>query len=285
MPRRSSRSRGGGPLPLNSLTNVHAWRDPEWRAVSRLLALSQDEGWFHRKAFEWTHCVYGLERLNALGPGRRVLGVAAGHECTLYYLANRSEITVATDLYSGGFVDAIAGEADPDFLNNPDRFAPFPYHEDHLLPMPANALALPFASNTFDVVYSLSSIEHFGGHGGAAQGVREMARVLKPGGIACIATEYVLRGPPHHEYFNSADLDRWVIKACPELRLVEPLDLTEPPEEYFADPVPLPDDPLHHPHVVLRLGEVMFTSVVLFFEKRRRNPLRRAAAKIASLRR
>lgn len=270
-------------LPLNSLTNIDAWDDPEWRAVSRLLGLSQDDGWFHRKAFEWTHCIYGLERLHALGPDRRVLGVAAGHECALYYLANRSEITVATDLYRGAFADSHAREADPDFLTEPEKYAPFPYRRERLVPLPADALALPFDAATFDVVYSLSSIEHFGGHDRAAQAIREMARVLKPGGIACVATEYVLRGPQHNEYFDANDLDHWVIGASPDLRLVGPLDRTEPPQKFFDDPVPLPGNPHHHPHVVLQLGDVMFTSVVLFFEKPRRDPVGRVRDKIRSL--
>ena len=270
-------------LPLNSLTNIAAWDDPEWRAVSRLLGLSQDSGWFHRKAFEWTHCIYGLERLDALGPGRRVLGGAAGPECTLYSLAHRSEFTVATDLYSRGFTDSHAQEANPDFLTRPEKYAPFPYRTQRLIAFPADALALPFESDSFDVVYSLSSSEHFGGHDRAAQGMREMARVLKPGGIACVATEYVLRGPQHNEYFNAADLDHWVIGASPDLRLVEPLDRSEPPQEFFDDPVPLPEDPHHHPHVVLRLGDVMFTSVVLFFEKPRRDALGRVRDKIRLL--
>ena len=273
----------GSRLPLNSLTNIDAWQDPEWRAVSRLLGLSQDEGWYHRKAFEWTHCIYGLEQLQALGPGRRVLGVAAGHECTLYHLANRSGLTIATDLYRGDFADAIAEEANPDFLTNPEKYAPFPFHAERLLPLPADALALPFAPDTFDVVYSLSSIEHFGGHDRAAEGIREMARVLKPGGIACVATEYVLRGPQHDEYFNATDLDHWVIGASPDLRLVEPLDRREPPQEFFDDAVPLPDNPLHHPHVVLQHGDTMFTSVVLFFEKQPQDPLHRLASKLKRL--
>jgi SAM-dependent methyltransferase len=270
-------------LPLNSLTNVAAWNDPDWRAVSRLLGLSQDEGWFHRKAFEWTHCIDGLERLHALGPDKRVLGVAAGHECTLYYLANRSLVTVATDLYRGGFADSHAQEANPDFLARPQDYAPFPYRTDRLLPLPADALRLPFDDDSFDVVYSLSSIEHFGGHDRAAEAVREMARVLRPGGVACVATEYVLRGPQHDEYFNARDLDHWVIGASGDLRLVEPLDRTEPPQEFFDDPVPLPDDPFHHPHVVLQAGPTMFTSVVLFFEKRHRSAGRRFQDKVRRL--
>ena len=46
----------------------------------RALGLPQDEGWYHRKVWEWTQCVYGLERLRAIGRTKLVLGVGAGHE-------------------------------------------------------------------------------------------------------------------------------------------------------------------------------------------------------------
>jgi 2-polyprenyl-3-methyl-5-hydroxy-6-metoxy-1,4-benzoquinol methylase len=48
-----------------------------------------------------------------------------------------------------------------------------------VLPVAGNALALPFASGTFDVVVSSEMIEHTTD---PMQAVREMARVLKPGG-------------------------------------------------------------------------------------------------------
>ena len=68
--------------------------------------------------------------------------------------------------------------------------------------------ALKFADDTFDVTYSLSSIEHFGGFEGAAQTMREMARVLKPGGVLALATEYVISGPPHEETFQPPEVAR-----------------------------------------------------------------------------
>lgn len=43
--------------------------------------------------------------------------------------------------------------------------------------------ALPFADNTFDILTNVGSLEHFQN---PAQGVREMARVLKPSGTAYI---------------------------------------------------------------------------------------------------
>jgi SAM-dependent methyltransferase len=253
---------------LNCLCQTDAWDDPEWRAAGRLLALPQDEGWLHRKTFEWVQCVYGLERLGALGADKRALGVGAGHECVLYYLANRTRLTVGTDLYGGAFAGSIAAEADPAFLTDPGRFAPFRYRRDHLAGLPADGLALPFAGDSFDVVYSLSSIEHFGGHDKAADSVREMARVLKPGGVACVATEFIMEGGQHGEYFTADDLHHWILAASPDLELVEPIDFTPPDRRYFDDPVHLPEDPLHTPHVVLAIAEWRFTSIVLFFTKR-----------------
>jgi SAM-dependent methyltransferase len=232
----------------------------------------------HRKAFEWAQCVYGLERLGALGDNRTALGVGAGHECVLYYLANRTKLTVATDLYRGEFADSLASEANPDFLTDPDKFAPFHYRQACLEALPANGLALPFRAESFDVVYSLSSIEHFGGHDKAAEAVREMARVLRPGGIACIATEFVLSGGQHAEFFTLTDLNHWIIGASAELELVEPLDTTPPPTVYLEDPVRLPDEPLRTPHVVLAADGWLFTSVVLFLRKRRRSTALRATA-------
>ena len=196
---------------LNRVCRPDAWDDPEWLGYVRALGI--DTGLVHRKVFEWAQLVFGLERLGALGPDKSVLGVGAGHEHVLYHLANRSRLTVATDLYGGHFVETPAQEAAPDFLADPGQYAPFPYRRDRLLPMPADGLHLPFADKTFDAVYSLSSIEHFGGPEAASQAMREKARVLKPGGIACVATELVLEGPANDELFARDVFDTYVIEA------------------------------------------------------------------------
>jgi SAM-dependent methyltransferase len=255
-----------GALTLNRFCRPDSWEDPLWRTVGRALGLQQEEGYYHRKAWEWVQCVYGLERLGALGPDKTALGVGAGHECVIYYLANRTRLTVATDLYSGGFVTAHAAEADPEFLRDPDAFAPFRYHRDALRALPADGCLLPFPHQSFDVVWSLSSIEHFGGHDRAADAMREIARVLRPGGVACIATELILDGPPNGEYFTPRELEEWVIQPS-GLVPVEPLDDRWPPREYLDDPVRLPDEYLRTPHIVLAIGEMRFTSVIVFLRK------------------
>jgi ubiquinone/menaquinone biosynthesis C-methylase UbiE len=53
---------------------------------------------------------------------------------------------------------------------------------------------LEFPSDSFDIVFSFSLIEHFGrkNYSSALKSLKEMERVLKPGGIAIVATEYII---------------------------------------------------------------------------------------------
>jgi len=221
------------------------------------------KGRLHRKDFEWTHCVYGLERLQMLGPNRRVLGVGAGREDVIFYFANRCAEIVATDLYEGRFE---GWEAVPDFVDHPAKFAPFPFRTEALTVMRADGRSLPFEDETFDVVYSLGSIEHFGGHHAAAESMREQARVLRPGGVVCVATEWILRGGPHFEFFTHAEIQEFIIDSS-GLDLVGPLDPSPPPDEYVNNPVRLDRDISILPHLVVGLEDITWTSVVLFLRK------------------
>ena len=96
--------------------------------------------------------------------------------------------------------------------------------------------------------------------------MREIGRVLRPGGIACVATELILDGGPHEEFFTWEDLDRWVIRPS-GLVPVERLDTRNPPDFYMDDPVRLPDEYLKTPHIVLAIGKWRFTSIMLFLRK------------------
>ena len=70
------------------------------------------------------------------------------------------------------------------------------FREDRLEVRSMDALALDFPDASFDVVYSLSSIEHFGGPRETATAAREMARVLRPGGHVAIVDGVPARPPP-----------------------------------------------------------------------------------------
>ena len=72
---------------------------------------------------------------------------------------------------------------------------------------------LKFKDNTFDFVFSFSSIEHFGGHEAAAKTMREIERVIKPNGIACISTEFIINKSDHYEYFTIDNLYKYIIES------------------------------------------------------------------------
>ncbi len=147
-----------------------------------------------------------------------MLSVGAGHEGVLYWLANRVGWVVATDLYEGVWQQVQGREGDPNVLRNPEAYAPFPYRRDRLTFMRMDGRRLAFRDGTFDLAYSLSSIEHFGGVENAASTLREMGRVLRPGGIVALATEYVLSGPPHEETFQPAEFVQLDRSARPRAR-------------------------------------------------------------------
>lgn len=96
-----------------------------------------------------------------------------------------------------------------------------------------------------------------------------MRRVLRPDGMICIATEWILEGGDHFEYFTPADVYRHVVDE-PGLVLVEPIDETPPPRQFIDSPIwmtgGIPNRP-DAPHVVVGDGPLRWTSVVMFLRK------------------
>jgi SAM-dependent methyltransferase len=173
---------------------------------------------------------------------------------------------VATDLYEGfRWQDEQGREGDPVVLQQGHEFAPFPYRRDRLVFMRMDGTRLAFREGTFDVAYSLSSIEHFGGVAGATAALREMARVLRPGGILALATEYVLAGPPHPETFQPDEFKALI--DLPELAIVAPFD-DRVYERYDYAAIDLHKNPYQSPHMVVRFGETIFTTAMVFLRKR-----------------
>ncbi len=249
-------------LPLNKACRVADAANPLWRRGYDDLGFSPDPGVFHRKIWEFNHTLYGLRRLRRLAPGATALGIGCGHEELMYFLANRIQRVVATDLYEGTW---IGGESDADVLAHPAKYAPFKYREDHLEVRRMDALALAVAGDTFDFAFCLSSIEHFGRLQDKLQALQEMFRVLKPGGVAVLTTEVVLnrlgRGA---QYFPAETLTALVRQAGftldgePDLRVET---------ETASPPLALPMDTFVSPHVVLRNFNTIYTSVALFLMK------------------
>ena len=130
--------------------------------------------------------------------------------------------------------------------------------------------SLGIADASCDVTYSLSSIEHFGGVTGAREAIREMVRVLKPGGVLALATEWQLSGPSHPEVFRPDEVHALITH--PSLKLVAPIDELVW-DRYERVPVDLQRNAYAMPHMVVRIGDTVFTSVMVFLEKISREPV------------
>jgi len=271
-------------LRLCELTNPHKWNNPEWMKVHRELeTYAIDKHVFadqfemaHRKEWEWTQTLYGLERLGAIKPDAKALGVGAGHEPLLFYFPDRLASVVGTDLYGNETWSQKGGkEGDRATLENPAKYCSREYRRSRLQVMEMDGTRLEFEDESFDIVWSLSSIEHFDGHEMARQAIREMARVTKPGGLVVVATEFIIssQNGKHPDYFDREDWERYILCASGELRLLEPMDYTLPPTAWLRDPINVHTDDVHrtHRHVVLDDGIYRWTSGIAFFQRKSGN--------------
>lgn len=259
----------GGFVPrdvqLCELANPAKWSNPDWMALlASLVVQPVDQLSMHRKGYEFGQLLFGLTRLGLVREEVQVLSVGAGHEPVLYWLANRVGRVVASDMYGGVWQSHGAREGDDAVLADPKQFAPFAYRQERLLFLKMDGRALAFRDAMFDVVYSLSSIEHFGGLEGARKAVADMSRVLKPGGVLALATEYLLSGPSHHEAFTPEQVHRLLDQ--PSLSLVEVVD-ERVWGRYEYMPIDLRVNPLQTPHMVVTDNGSVFTSVMAFLRK------------------
>jgi SAM-dependent methyltransferase len=265
-------------INLSETTNPARYDDPEWLAIHYdLERYSTDKhvflhtsGHVYRKGWEWTHCIYGLGKLGALQPGARALGVGVGREPVIFYLADRIAEVVATDLYdnaewsSGGGFEASLARLEQDKAACPPSvdFSKIRFEDQ-------DGTRLTYADNSFDLAWSLSSIEHFGGHSGAQRALQEMGRVVRPGGIVAVATELLLLDDQTHcDFFTRRELIDDLIAPCHALSLVDTIDFDTLPVEYLIDSITIPTGvDRRRRHVVLNDGTMQWTSVLFFLRK------------------
>jgi SAM-dependent methyltransferase len=263
---------------LNRLCYVEDWENSEIKKALTELQKLSSEGFIHRKDWEWALGIIAMRRFGKLNEKSTAIGVGAGTEPVPFYLANMVKHVYATDLY--GQNDGWKRAAPSDFPENPKKYAPFAYKEDALTVMRMDGTNLEFPSESFDIAFSFSSIEHFGGgknHSGALRSLREMERVLKPGGLAVITTEYIINDKEHPEFFNKRTIYSDLIDKLERLKLVEPLDLkiTTKTLDTVIDFFTIDsnwdkldnDYKKTHPVILIRARNILFTSIMLVFRK------------------
>jgi SAM-dependent methyltransferase len=242
---------------LNRLCYVEDSENGEIREILSSLQLD-----FSRRSWEYALAIVAMRRFGKLDNNSKAIGIASSKEPLLFYLANHVNHVYATDLYDS----TIDRDAPLDFPDNPKKYASFPYNEDALTALRMDATNLDFPSESFDIAFSISSIEHFGGenHSGALRCLKEVERVLKTGGIAVITTEYILNDKEHPEFFNRRTIYDDLVNKLQKLQLVEPLDLRITTRT--LDTATGQYDNIY-PHILLRYGDMLYTSVMLVFQK------------------
>ncbi len=221
-----------GNITFNSVCEFEDFANPELAATIRDVFQHEvryftpqfPKGAEYRKYWEVGMSVLALRQLGALLPDADVLGVGAGTETTIFYLTNHVRRVFATDLYLSA--ERWDQSAPWYMLVSPDRFAPYPFRRDRLVVQHMDGRLLDHPDNSFDGIFSSGSIEHFGSMQSIASSAYEMGRVLKPGGVLTVSTEFRISGPEGGDgwdglrFFSSDALRRYIVEASG----LEPVD-------------------------------------------------------------
>lgn len=240
-----------------------------------------------RKDWEVAMAARTLRDFGVLHRGSDVLGVGAGHEPTVFWLTNHVRRVFATDLY---IEPGVWKEfADSSMLTDPGRHYPSLWDPQRLVVQSMDALELRHPDASFDAIFSSSSVEHFGGPSEVRRSVQEMYRVLRPGGVLSLSTEYRLEGPgpglPGTLLFNEPELrsifldglaweplsplDFGVSEATRDVE-IELMDYIDDYHQHFAEHGEVVFHDLNfrtYPQLLLRHGDYLFTSYHLALRK------------------
>lgn len=266
--------------------NLEDFADPELRELVRdafapeLERLGPDfpTGHEHRKHWEVAMSIRALRAGGGVSRDSQVLGVAAGFEPTIFWLTRHVGRVFATDLY----LDAGVWEdfASASMLSDPGAFFGGEWDPQRLVVQHMDALDLRYENDSFDAIFSSSSIEHFGSHEKVRTALEEMHRVLRPGGVISLSTEFRLDGPspgaPGCLMFDRGELESVLLQGFDW----EPMDEFHPrvtavtlasamtPDQVQRRTAPgNPVEWLDVPHVALRHEDWLWTSCHLALVK------------------
>jgi SAM-dependent methyltransferase len=207
-------------LGYNKVCNLADFRDQDMIKVIRE-AFAHEVARFgnsfpigreYRKHWEVGMAIRSLSDFGILHNHAVILGVGAGTEPTIFWLTTKVKQVFATDLYLQAENQESANQL---MMIDPGRFWPSAWNRRRLVVQHMNALQLDYEDESFDGIFSSSAVEHFGDAESVRHAVGEMFRVLKPGGLLSLSTEYRIRGrspgPPGVIIFSGDELIKCIV--------------------------------------------------------------------------
>lgn len=227
----------------------------------------------NRKGWEVEMALKTLRELGAAHSEALILGVGAAKEPTIFHLSNEVQFVFATDMYLN--MGSWVGWAGKDFLKNPAKYADVPCNPQRIIPQHVDMTNIPYPDNTFDGIFSSGSIEHVGtngkpDYGAIAQAAKEIGRVVKPGGIISLSTEWKLAGDgwgwANVVLFTEETLMKYIAEPS-GCELVDEPDWSFDGDVKDAVTIPQVVSGKVPVEYVLREGDFVFTSIHLALRK------------------
>jgi SAM-dependent methyltransferase len=186
-------------LPMSKVANVKDFEHKDFISCALKYKLNGasdyptlNKTFLNRKTWEIGMAILSFDKFKLLNKDKVFLGVGAGKEETISILSNYSEKVFATDMYLDQ--GAWKNWHDGNLLIDARPYMDSRYKHRKVVWQHVDGRELPYEDNSFDGIFSCSSIEHFGEEPDIRQSLEEIYRVLKPGGVAAISSEYKISG-------------------------------------------------------------------------------------------
>jgi SAM-dependent methyltransferase len=163
------------------VADITDWQQPAFQATADRLHLKRQV----RKTWEFIQVYNGLQDLGLLNGDASAIGLGVGHEPLIYAFTNVCQSVIATDLYDSQTWATASMATQQVYEKNG-----FEYQPDRLTVRHMDMTQIDYPDASFDFVWSCCSIEHVNNFAELHQVFAEIHRVLKPGGIAALTTEF-----------------------------------------------------------------------------------------------
>lgn len=207
------------PIPVSKLVDAVDFFRPE--IIAHIERVGESPR-MHNK--QWEYAMVLEARKRHAPDAKRLVGLGCGCEATIPALCDGADEYVATDLYG-------ARGAWKNAARRPDEVWPH-LRNLRVHTMDMRKIDLPDAS--FDFVSSICAVEHVGRADAVVDAVRQAGRLLRPGGVMFVSTEYTFRARDFYTPANPFDRNTTLFMSTGTIRrlftetglhLVEPLDL------------------------------------------------------------